>query len=350
MAARASGDAIDRLVQLCYAGLGADALRHELLARLRRVMTVDAAFFGTVDPATLLFTSAHQDDALAGTASQFLSNELGGRDVNRFAELAAVPGHVGSLDQATRGDRAASERYREVMAQLQLGDELRAALVCDGWCWGVICLHRERAEAGFGEREVRLVRRLGPHLARGLRRALVAAQPVPAPSAPPAPGVVLVGADGGVLSMTAEAEQWLCALDDGEAATRGHLPAAVQSVAAGQRHAQAGAPPREVRVRTLDGRWATVSSSVLQGSDEPVTAVVLAPAPPDQLTSLLLAAHGLTPAQQRVAELVLRGRSTQQIMAELHLSEYTIQEYLRAAFDKVGVNSRRELLAVLSRH
>lgn len=350
MAARAGGDAIDRLVQLCYSGLDADALRHELLARLRRVMTVDAGFFATVDPATLLFTSGYQDDALAGTAGQFLSNELDGRDVNRFAELVAIPGHVRSLDEATHGNRAASERYREVMAPLRLGDELRAALVCDGWCWGVLCLHRERAEAGFGEHEVRLVRRLVPHVARGLRRALVAAQPVPVPSVPPGPGVVLVRPDGTVLSMTAEAEHWLCALDDGEAVAHGRLPAAVRTVAAGQQHAGAGTPPQEVRVRTRDGRWTTVSSSVLQGSDPPVTAVVLAPALPHHLTSLLLAAHGLTPAQQRVTELVLRGRSTHQIVAELHLSEYTIQEYLRAAFDKVGVNGRSELLAALSQH
>jgi DNA-binding NarL/FixJ family response regulator len=86
----------------------------------------------------------------------------------------------------------------------------------------------------------------------------------------------------------------------------------------------------------------------MHGSDPPVIAVVLDQAPPRRVTSLLLAAHGLTPAQQRVTELVLHGRSTRQIVGELHLSEYTVQEYLRAAFDKVGVNSRRELTATLT--
>jgi DNA-binding CsgD family transcriptional regulator len=49
-----------------------------------------------------------------------------------------------------------------------------------------------------------------------------------------------------------------------------------------------------------------------------------------------------------VTELVLRGRSTRDVVAELHLSEFTVQEHLPAAFDKVGVGSRRELLATLS--
>jgi DNA-binding CsgD family transcriptional regulator len=62
---------------------------------------------------------------------------------------------------------------------------------------------------------------------------------------------------------------------------------------------------------------------------------------------LLLDAHGLTPAQQRVTALVLQGRSTHQIVRELRISAYTVQEHLRAAFDKFGVGSRRELIATL---
>jgi DNA-binding CsgD family transcriptional regulator len=45
--------------------------------------------------------------------------------------------------------------------------------------------------------------------------------------------------------------------------------------------------------------------------------------------------------------LVLRGRSTQQIMNELGISVYTVQEHLRQVFDKFGVGSRRELVAAL---
>jgi DNA-binding CsgD family transcriptional regulator len=65
------------------------------------------------------------------------------------------------------------------------------------------------------------------------------------------------------------------------------------------------------------------------------------------MSSMILDAHGVTPAQSRVAALVLQGRSTQQIVNDLAISSNTVQEHLRAVFDKFGVGSRRELVALL---
>jgi DNA-binding CsgD family transcriptional regulator len=67
------------------------------------------------------------------------------------------------------------------------------------------------------------------------------------------------------------------------------------------------------------------------------------------LTSLILASHSVTGAQARVVALVLRGYSTKQIAGQLAISQYTIQEHLRAVFDKLGVRSRQELAAALMR-
>ena len=57
----------------------------------------------------------------------------------------------------------------------------------------------------------------------------------------------------------------------------------------------------------------------------------------------------MTGAQARVVALVLRGYSTKQIAGQLAISQYTIQEHLRAVFDKLGVRSRQELAAALTR-
>ena len=69
-------------------------------------MTIDAAFFATVDPETLLFTGASSEEPLVEAASLFLENEFGRDDVNKFAALANGADPVSSLDVATRGDRA----------------------------------------------------------------------------------------------------------------------------------------------------------------------------------------------------------------------------------------------------
>jgi DNA-binding CsgD family transcriptional regulator len=336
-----AADRLEVLIQRCYAGLDADQLRSETLTRLKKLMTVDAAFFATVDPATILFTSARADDPLGDVTELFLHNEFGEDDVNKFAVLAAAPDPVSSLGHATKGEWPSSSRYVEVMRPLGLGDELRAALMSNGRCWGVICLHREDATAGFSEQELQLVRRLGPHLAEGLRRGLLTRSST---ESDVGPGVVVLDAAYNQVSVSPEAEHWMSEL---EPERRTELPVAVRAAAAQLRRVHELTSAPVLKVRSRGGAWLAVHASTLRGSDEQRTAVVIEPVTAGQLGSFLLDLHGLTPAQQRVTELLLKGYSTRQIVERLCLSPHTVQEHVRAAFDKVGVGSRRELVTAL---
>jgi DNA-binding CsgD family transcriptional regulator len=352
-----AGRRVADIVRRCYAGLGADQLQHEVLARLRRIVPVDAAFFATVDPVTLLFTGAVADDPLGAATPLFLDNEFGQADVNKFAALAAPPGGSGgritSLDRATRGDRAASHRYREIMAPLGLGDEVRAALVAGQHCWGVLCLHREDSPAGFTGQEIRVVQQIAPHVAEGLRRAVAAGSGAGGEGAsgePVTPGIIVLDADLAAVSVSAEASYWVAELAHLPGSRLGELPVPVYAAAARLARAEQQPDPAllpTVRVRTQGGRWLAVHATRLTGPAGPQTGVVLEPAAPAQLSSLFLSAYGLTPAQVRVAGLVLQGYSTRQITGQLHISANTVQEHLTAVFDKVGVRSRRELAATL---
>ncbi|GAA3114394.1 DNA-binding CsgD family transcriptional regulator [Kribbella aluminosa] len=341
-----AGDRLEVLIRRCYAGLDADALRSEVLTRLKGLMTVDAAFFATVDPATVLFTSATADALLGEVTEQFLANEFGQPDVNKFTALAAARDPVNSLGHATRGDWGSSSRYADVMRPLGLGDELRAALMSNGRCWGVICLHRADAEAGFSERDIQVVRRIAPHVGEGLRRGLRADPVAPADVGP---GVVVLDAELHVESMSAEAEHWLRELDPER---RTELPVAVRALAEQLRRVPELPAMPSPRLRTSAGRWLVLHVSTLRTgkpSDGARTAVVIEPVSAAQLGSLLLDLHGLTPAQQRVTQLLLQGFSTRQIVERLCLSPHTVQEHVRAAYEKVGVGSRRELVAALLR-
>jgi DNA-binding CsgD family transcriptional regulator len=342
---------VDALARRCYLGVDAATLRDEVLRGLRRIVPIDAAFFATVDPATMLFTSVMTEEPLFEARTLFLDNEFGRVDVNKFTELAVAPDHVSSLDGATSDNRRDSPRYFEVMAPLGLGDELRAALVAAGRCWGVLCLHRLDASTGFTSEEIALIRRLVPHLAEGLRRAIVAAAVTsPRPSVR-GPGVIVLDEDLSISSMNAEAEQWMGDLRDPRWMDpgAGSLPTAIYVAATRATYSDPGvdAAAPVTRVRTGSGDWLSIHASRLGGPTSLHTAVVVESARTVQMVSLYLDAHGLTPAQTRVAALVLQGRSTRQIVNELHISPYTVQEHLRAVFDKFGIGSRRELVAAL---
>jgi DNA-binding CsgD family transcriptional regulator len=162
-----------------------------------------------------------------------------------------------------------------------------------------------------------------------------------------APGVVLLTEDLEVLATTPEAELLLSQLP-GAGRIRSRLPLALRGVAAALRAADPGLPGEQpvpsVRLPTRTGGWVTAHAAWLSGSPGARRiSVVLAPARPADTVPLLLAAHGLTRREADVARLVLRGASTETIVDTLHISRYTVQDHLRAVFDKVGVRSRRDL-------
>jgi hypothetical protein len=58
------------------------------IADLCRAVPFDAAFWSTVDPATLLFTQPRQQEIPASTVPYFVHNEFIDDDVNKWTTLA----------------------------------------------------------------------------------------------------------------------------------------------------------------------------------------------------------------------------------------------------------------------
>jgi GAF domain-containing protein len=120
----------------------------------------------------LLPTGTFAEEPLVGVADRFPDNEFGQVDVTKFQLSATGACHVATPDSATHGDRASSTRYRDIMAPLGLGDELRAALLTPSGCWGYLCMHRADSPYGFTPAEVRMVGRLADSLGNGCRLSL----------------------------------------------------------------------------------------------------------------------------------------------------------------------------------
>jgi DNA-binding CsgD family transcriptional regulator len=321
-----------------------ELFRARLLAALRKAVPFDAAFVATADPDSLLFSSAFAEDPLGPAAPLFLDNEFGDTgDVNRFAEVAHAAAPVASLDQQTRGDRASSPRWRQIMEPLGLGDEARVALRVDQTTWGFMCLHRSGA-VGFAPYELTILAKIAPHAGEALRRlATVYGDPV----ATSAPEAVILAEGDVVVAAGGALEQ----LGWGPIPVGAKLPLPLSMVVHQLEAIENGTLTSEaatVRINTpTEGLVAVHATRLHEKSGRGPAVLTLAPVSPAERSSLLLAAYGLTPAQRRVANLVLQGRTTGQIVIDLQISAYTVQDHLKAVFDKTGVRSRRELVTAL---
>jgi DNA-binding NarL/FixJ family response regulator len=93
------------------------------------------------------------------------------------------------------------------------------------------------------------------------------------------------------------------------------------------------------------------SCSGASGDSEPIRAAASTPSgspmPASEVAPIIADAYELSPREREITELIARGLGTADIAAELHLSVYTVRDYVKAVFDKVGASSRGELVAKL---
>jgi DNA-binding CsgD family transcriptional regulator len=340
-------DASRSIIHACHSGLPLDELRREVLARLGRVLPVDAVWWAAADPATYLFTSAYRQAIPVDSTAYFVDNEFLRDDFNKWTELAGGRAGVRTLVQATDGSLSRSARYRDVFEPLGLGDEMRTVLRTQGSTWGFLCLHRESGHA-YSRHDAALMRRLAPHLADAMRVALLM-DGLDHPERGGTPGLVLLASDGAVMGITPEGERWLDELRvPGD--TRLPVPIEVQAVAASLRAMDADArrSPR-LRVRTRADRWAVLHASWMGVAGDRVIAVIIEEPIPAELAPVIMLAYGLTARERVVTGLIARGLSTAAIAAELHITTDTVGDHLKAVFYKTGAGSRTELVATIMR-
>lgn len=345
------GRVLERVERLAREGMDVGTFLSAASDELARAVAFDVdplpnPTWVTLDPASLLATSMTQGGqhgwqcemspqqwAQYEYACDTVGNRI--RDVVRHPRGAQTATEVAD----THPDRA--DEYREVLASIGAEHEVLVALkAADGACWGALYLTREPGRPDFSPDEVEFLRLVAPRLAEGVRRGLLLGEACE-PEGPGAPAIVVLGADLEPESFTPGAEQWLRALPS---VHEGSMPPAVLSVAQTVLH-EHGAERGTVstRVRSAARGWVMLHGQTLAGSGDPRVAVTIQPAGPDRITPLLMAAYGLTEREEEVTRHVLQGRSTAEIAEALNVSAYTVQDHLKAIFDKTSVRSRREL-------
>jgi DNA-binding CsgD family transcriptional regulator len=337
------------IIRLCHSALESRTLRLELLQRLRKVIPFDYAYFSTTDPATQFGTSSVLvEEPPSWCMSVFLQNEFLQDDFNKFSDMLRNHQPVGILSEATEHDLHRSQRYRDMLIPMAMGDELRAIFVTDAACWGTLCLHREAAKSRYTPAEAAYLAQLTPHIADSLRKALLLSS-APTVRTPDGPGVLILSEDLSIVAATAAAEHWLMELAEMESGDRHALPVTVRSVVAGLKAIEEGlmadSMPK-VRLRMRSGHWLVLYAARLRSSERyGQISVIFEIAQPAEIAPLIMQAYNLTKREGEVAQCVLHGWSTNEIAARLYISQNTVQDHLKAIFEKVDVSSRGELAA-----
>ena len=302
---------------------------------LRRTVEFDASSFATTDPATVLPTCCimpemgHDPDR----ESLIFRSEYLEDDLNRFADIALQQLPAATLQATSGGDLDRSWRYRTMLSHFGVRDELRLACVTRGRCWANVALYR--LSGGFSGDEVAALAALAPTMADGIRLSLL--RTATQRSSDDAPGMLVLNGDA-IESTSEAAERWLDRLQ------QDRVPTSVLALAA---RARASDAPVTGRAPLSAGGWIRLHASRMKGLSESAVGVILEAAQPIHLADIVAGALGLTRREREVVEHVLQGRATKQIATLMGVSAYTVQDHLKAIFDKTGVRSRGELASLL---
>jgi DNA-binding CsgD family transcriptional regulator len=323
----------------------------EAAARLHRALPFDGACWHTLDPGSDLITQHH----LQGLPDRFpvlANNEYAVQDVNKFAELARTKRKAATMREATGGHPERSSRFRDLLTPAGLGPELRCAFVADASTWGALILVRRVGQPEFADRDVELLAAASGLFARAVRRGLVTEASRSVEVAREAPGVVELDTAGDLLRMSSTAEPLLAELS-GSTSAEGVRSAPLQALAGATRAAIAGRGPAasptlpSSTVKTPAGSWLVLHGALLGPEKSREVAVFIQRAHPTLVAPLLLKAYGLTPREQEIAQLTLRGATAVQAAQRLGISPHTVNDHLKAVFDKTGARTRGELSATL---
>jgi DNA-binding CsgD family transcriptional regulator len=300
----------------------------------------------TLDPASLLVTSHYQSELLE-IPPEWLAHEYMEEDVHKIADIARSARGISTLHEATNGDPSRSKAWNLYIRPHGGDQELLVALrTRSGYTWGMLGLYRAPGDVRFNDDDMCFLLEISASLAEGAWRGLLIGE-ASDPEGPLAPGLLVLGENWKVESLTPGTEHWLDELPDGDR-ERGKLPPSVLAVAARALRTGGNADvPGEValaRVLSRNGRWIVLHGTPLVGNGKHRAAVIIEPAHPARIAPLLMTAYGLTEREQEVTRLVLQGNSTVEIAERLVLSTHTVQQHLKSIFDKTGVRSRRELV------
>ncbi|MFF1817594.1 LuxR C-terminal-related transcriptional regulator [Kribbella sp. NPDC058245] len=329
------------IAALATSGLGVEALHAAAIEVVDPIVASDFTCWATLDPGTLVLSSMTSGrNRIAGEYEPVLAQtEYAGDVPNSFAELARRAQPVARLSDLPHREVIRHRRLNDVWRPLGLDHEVRTTFAVDGDCWGAAGF--VRAGTDFTDRELEFLTAIAPAIGAATRVAV--RTDAHGYRGGVGPSIIVTGPTGEPRAVTAAAQTWQDELDQ---IAPGRFAVLLQAVVTGTRAAANGT--FQARVQTTSGGWVLMQGSrLISDDDQSEVVVTIEPASGQHLVGMLLAAYGLTTREREICLEVISGHSTAEIAGRLSISPHTIQDHLKAAFAKVGVRSRGELVATL---
>jgi DNA-binding CsgD family transcriptional regulator len=335
----------------CYAGLDSVTLRRTVTERVAAFVQFDAYAFGTMDPDTSLLNHVVADGIPTPMMNAYV------------AQLYPFERATMDID-AARSDRPVFHAQELAPGAAHLGPqhgfrfEVDVVLPAGGDLWGKWCLQRANASPALDRRVDAFLRRLAPHLARGLQMAALVEQAFdgsPEVCETSSPGVLALDHHDRPALRTAGASAALDDLADVGVSWGDGVPSVVRSLAVQLRARQAtladvdASESIAVRARGRSGRWYTLHAARAEPDDAGRCAsiVTVRPVTLRERAALLTRLYGLSAREREIVAAIARGEPTKHIAAALAISPHTVTEHINRACDKIGVRGRKELIARL---
>ena len=327
------------IAALATSGLGVVDLHAAAIEVVEQVIGSELTCWAGMDPGTLVISSmtSGRDRIPPEYEPRLAETEYGGTDRNSFAELALHSRPVARLSDLPYREVVSHRRLNEVWRPLGIEHEVRATFTVDGDCWGAAGFVRGGPD--YSDREVEFLGSVAPVIGAATRVAV--RTDAHGYRGGVGPSIVVTGPSGEPRAITAAARTWQDELNE---IAPGRFEVLLRAVVTGTRAAATGT--FQARVQTASGGWVVLQGSRLIGDEEEVV-VTIEPASGHHLVGMLLAAYGLTTREREICLEVISGHTTAAIADRLSISPHTVQDHLKAAFGKVGVRSRGELVATL---
>jgi len=340
-----SGVPSSRIEAICAGASSARALRLDLLDELSRMVPFTWYAWLLTDPETGVGCAPLADVPLLPQLPTLIKLKYQ-TTVNRWT-TQTVP--VACLNRV--GDRRRSLVWREMQSRFGVVDVASVVFRDQYGIWSFLDLWRDNAAGTFGQADVDYLTQMTETVTAAFRRCLAATFTAPAELGSPhgAPVVLVLGPDLAVRAQTPNTDRYLRLLVPPQG-DRSPVPAGAYNVAAQLLAREAGVDdgPAWARVHATGHRWLTLSAARLDAEDgdkHQDIAVTLENCSPIDRADLFNRVHGLTARESRVMFRLAAGDDTRTAARALQVTEYTVQDHLKAIFHKTGLHDRRSLLA-----